>query len=94
MIVGGSLLSRIASVAKIASRAPPAPRQCPVAPFVEETGALVSLLVWLAFGAIAVVPAFEHLTWQTAAYAVLSLTVVRMVPVAVALAGSLAARGG
>lgn len=26
-------------------------------PFVEETGALVSLLVWLAFGAIAVAPA-------------------------------------
>src|SRR6185369_5310004 len=57
-------------------------------PFVEETGALVSLLVWLAFGAVAVVPAFESLTWQTAVYAVLSLTVIRMAPVAVALAGS------
>jgi NhaP-type Na+/H+ or K+/H+ antiporter len=56
-------------------------------PYVEETGALVSLLVWLAFGAIAVVPAFESLTWQTVLYAVLSLTVVRMVPVALALAG-------
>ncbi len=56
-------------------------------PYVEETGALVSLLVWLAFGAIAVVPAFESLTWQTVLYAVLSLTVIRMVPVALALAG-------
>ena len=56
-------------------------------PYVEETGALVSLLVWLAFGAIAVVPAFEDLTWQTVLYAVLSLTVIRMVPVALALAG-------
>jgi sodium/hydrogen antiporter len=56
-------------------------------PYVEETGALVSLLVWLAFGAIAVVPAFESLTWQTALYAVLSLTVIRMAPVALALAG-------
>jgi sodium/hydrogen antiporter len=56
-------------------------------PFVEETGALVSLLVWLAFGAVAVVPAFESLTWQTVVYAALSLTAVRMVPVAVALAG-------
>ena len=56
-------------------------------PFVEETGALVSLLVWLAFGAVAVVPAFESLTWQTVLYAVLSLTVIRMAPVAVALAG-------
>ena len=57
-------------------------------PSVEETGALVSLLVWLAFGAIAVVPAFEGLTWQAALYAVLSLTVIRMVPVALALWGS------
>jgi NhaP-type Na+/H+ or K+/H+ antiporter len=57
-------------------------------PFVEETSALVSLLVWLAFGAIAVVPAFESLTWPDVAYAVLSLTLIRMVPVAVALAGA------
>ena len=56
-------------------------------PYVEETGALVSLLVWLAFGAIAVVPAFENLTWQTVLYAVLSLTVIRMAPVALALVG-------
>ncbi len=56
-------------------------------PYVEETGALVSLLVWLAFGAVAVVPAFEGLTWQTVLYALLSLTVIRMAPVALALAG-------
>jgi NhaP-type Na+/H+ or K+/H+ antiporter len=57
-------------------------------PYVEETGALVSLLVWLAFGAIAVVTAFEGLTWQRVLYAVLSLTVIRMAPVALALAGA------
>ncbi|MFJ4668375.1 cation:proton antiporter domain-containing protein [Kitasatospora purpeofusca] len=57
-------------------------------PFVEETGALLSLLVWLLFGVIAVVPAMEDLTWQTALYAVLSLTVVRMLPVALALTGA------
>jgi NhaP-type Na+/H+ or K+/H+ antiporter len=57
-------------------------------PFVEETGALVSLLVWLAFGAIAVAAAVEGLTWQIVVYAVLSLTVIRMAPVAVALAGA------
>src|SRR6185437_8149299 len=57
-------------------------------PFVEETGALVSLLVWLSFGAVAVVAALQGLTWQVALYAVLSLTVIRMVPVAVALAGA------
>ncbi len=57
-------------------------------PFVEETGALVSLLVWLVFGAVAVAPAVEGLTWQIVLYAALSLTVIRMVPVAVALAGA------
>jgi sodium/hydrogen antiporter len=60
----------------------------PLVPFVEETGALVSLLVWLAFGAVALVPAMEMLTWPMVLYAILSLTVVRMVPVAVALAGT------
>jgi NhaP-type Na+/H+ or K+/H+ antiporter len=57
-------------------------------PYVEETGALVSLLVWLAFGAVAVVPAFESLTWQTVLYALLSLTLIRMAPVALSLAGA------
>ena len=60
----------------------------PLVPFVEETGALVSLLVWLSFGAIAVVPAVEGLDWQIALYAVLSLTVIRMAPVAAALIGA------
>jgi len=35
----------------------------PLVPFVEETGALVSVLVWLAFGAVALVPATKTLTW-------------------------------
>jgi NhaP-type Na+/H+ or K+/H+ antiporter len=60
----------------------------PLVPFVEETGALVSLLVWLAFGAVAVAPAVEVLNWQIVLYAVLSLTVIRMAPVAAALVGS------
>ncbi len=57
-------------------------------PFVEETGALVSLLVWLAFGAVAVAPAVENVTWRIVLYAVLSLTVIRMLPVALALTGA------
>jgi NhaP-type Na+/H+ or K+/H+ antiporter len=57
-------------------------------PFVEETGGLLSLLVWLMFGVVAVAPALTSLTWQTVLYAVLSLTVIRMVPVAIALTGS------
>ena len=47
---------------------------------------MLSLLVWLMFGVIAVVPALQSLTWQAVLYAVLSLTVIRMLPVAVALA--------
>jgi sodium/hydrogen antiporter len=60
----------------------------PLVPFVEETGALVSVLVWLAFGAVALVPAIKILTWPMVLYAVLSLTIVRMAPVALALAGA------
>jgi len=48
----------------------------------------VSLLVWLAFGAVELVPAVESLTWQMVLYAILSLTVVRMVPVLAALTGA------
>ena len=60
----------------------------PLIPFVEETGALVSLLVWLAFGAVAVAPAVEVLNWQIVLYAVLSLTVIRMAPVAAVSIGT------
>jgi NhaP-type Na+/H+ or K+/H+ antiporter len=60
----------------------------PLVPFVEETGALVSLLVWLAFGAVLLVPAMEAVTWPMVLYSILSLTVIRMAPVAVALVGT------
>jgi sodium/hydrogen antiporter len=56
--------------------------------FLKQTGSAVSLLVWLAFGAIAVPIALDHIGWAVVVYAVLSLTVVRMVPVALALIGS------
>jgi sodium/hydrogen antiporter len=64
------------------------PRGAPLVPFVEEAGTLVSLLVWLAFGAVEVVPAAENLTWQIVAYAVLSVTLIRMIPVAAVLVGT------
>ncbi|MFJ6182265.1 cation:proton antiporter [Streptomyces sp. NPDC092295] len=56
--------------------------------FVEQSASLFSVLVWLLFGAVLVPAAFDHLTWQAALYAVLSLTVVRMLPVALSLIGS------
>jgi NhaP-type Na+/H+ or K+/H+ antiporter len=56
--------------------------------FLEQMGSLVSLLVWLAFGLIAIPIMVERLSVLTVLYAVLSLTVVRMVPVALALIGA------
>ncbi|GIE29507.1 sodium:proton antiporter [Actinoplanes italicus] len=56
--------------------------------FLEQTGGLVSLLVWLVFGAIAIPIVLESANLVTVLYAVLSLTVVRMVPVALALIGA------
>ena len=48
----------------------------------------MSLLVWLAFGTVAVMTALQGLTWQTVLYAGLSLTLIRMAPVALSLAGA------
>jgi len=56
--------------------------------FLEQASRAVSLLVWLAFGAIAVPIMVDRLDWTLLAYAVLSLTLVRMVPVALALIGT------
>lgn len=56
--------------------------------FLEQSSGLLSLLVWLAFGAIAVPIMFDSLDMVIVLYAVLSLTVVRMVPVALASIGS------
>jgi NhaP-type Na+/H+ or K+/H+ antiporter len=61
--------------------------KAPLLAFTDDTGELLSLLVWFLFGAAMIVPAFEHMIWQDVAFAVLALTVLRMVPVALALAG-------
>ena len=55
--------------------------------FLEQASGLVSLLVWLAFGAIAVPLVLDRPDAMTLLYAVLSLTLVRMVPVALASIG-------
>lgn len=54
----------------------------------ENLGQLGTIVAFVAFGATMVRPAIEALTWQVAVCAVVLLTVARMVPVAVALAGS------
>ena len=45
-------------------------------------------MTFLAFGAVLLGPALAELSWRLVVYAVFSLTVVRMVPVALALLGS------
>jgi NhaP-type Na+/H+ or K+/H+ antiporter len=53
----------------------------------EATGDTLSLLTWVAFGAAVVGQALPQIGWQPVVYAVLSLTVVRMVPMFLALTG-------
>jgi NhaP-type Na+/H+ or K+/H+ antiporter len=54
--------------------------------FAEEEGQLLNLAVFFIFGVFAA-EALGDATWEMAAYAVLSLTVIRMLPVAVAVIG-------
>ena len=53
----------------------------------ELLGEVMALAVWFLFGAALVPVALDHASWSTVAYAFLSLTVVRMVPVALSLVG-------
>ena len=56
--------------------------------FTEETGAALDGVTFLVFGAVLLGPALEHMSWQIALYAVLSLTIVRMLPVTISLWGT------
>lgn len=56
--------------------------------FNEEAGELLGLVTWIAFGVAAVPYATRCFEPTTILYALLSLTVVRMLPVALALTGS------
>ena len=54
----------------------------------EEAGGILDAVTFLVFGAVLLEPSLEHLSWQVVLYAVLSLTVVRMLPVALAMVRS------
>ena len=56
--------------------------------FLEQASGLVSLLVWIAFGVIAVPILLDGVAVTIVMYAILSLTLVRMLPVALALIGA------
>lgn len=59
-----------------------------VAELPELVGELLALAVWFLFGAAVVPIAFDHFSGAVLVYALLSLTVVRMIPVALSLVGA------
>ncbi|MGI9585403.1 MAG: cation:proton antiporter [Acidimicrobiia bacterium] len=56
--------------------------------FSEGVSHLMTMAAFFVFGGLIFVPVVGDMTWQTVVYAVLSLTVIRMVPVAIALIGT------
>lgn len=56
--------------------------------FTEDEGELLSAITFVIFGAVLIGPLLDELTWQIALYAVASLTIVRMLPVAISMFGS------
>jgi len=58
----------------------------------DELGELLNGVTLLVFGAVLLWPALEDLSWRIVVYAVASLTVVRMLPVAAAMLGTGARR--
>jgi NhaP-type Na+/H+ or K+/H+ antiporter len=55
---------------------------------VDEVGSVLNGVTFLIFGAVLLGPALGHLSWDLVLYAALSLTVVRMLPVAIAMLGT------
>jgi sodium/hydrogen antiporter len=54
----------------------------------EQSGELLNAVTFLLFGAVLLGPALTELDWRVAVYVALSLTVVRMLPVALAMLGT------
>src|SRR3954454_8140281 len=59
-----------------------------VSQLVDEGGELFNAVTFIVFGAVILGPALDQISWQIALYSVLSLTIVRMLPVALALLGT------
>lgn len=60
----------------------------PLTAFTEDLGQLLDSVTFVVFGAVLLGPAIQHLHVSYVLYALASLTVVRMIPVAIALVGS------
>ena len=53
----------------------------------EGTGEALALVTWMLFGAVVIGPAFQAFSWEVVVYALLSLTVIRVLPIFLSLAG-------
>jgi len=54
----------------------------------EATGETLALVTWSMFGAIVIGPALQLFNWEVVVYALLSLTVIRVVPIFLSLSGT------
>jgi NhaP-type Na+/H+ or K+/H+ antiporter len=54
----------------------------------EAMGETLALMTWLVFGAVVVGQSLKLFTWEVVVYALLSLSIVRMLPVYLSLAGT------
>jgi NhaP-type Na+/H+ or K+/H+ antiporter len=56
--------------------------------FAEDTGHVLTLLSFFVFGTFVLGKAASEMTWEASLYALLSLTVIRIIPVAIGMIGS------
>ena len=56
--------------------------------FSEELGSLLGGVTFVVFGAVLLGPDLKHLDWEILLYAILSLTLIRMLPVAISMIGT------
>jgi len=54
----------------------------------DEAGELLNALTWFLFGAVLLSEVWTSITWQVVIYSLLSLTVVRMIPIVLAMLGT------
>ncbi|RDB45968.1 cation:proton antiporter, partial [Tsukamurella tyrosinosolvens] len=54
----------------------------------DDLGFLLTAAMWFVFGSVAVVGLFDGVDWRTVAFVAAALTVIRVLPIGVAMAGS------
>jgi len=54
----------------------------------EGTGETLALMTWLVFGATVIGQSVQYFTWEMLVYALLSLTIIRMLPIFLSLTGT------